>query len=279
MEHPHARGGRIITDDPARLFKALPRFSRHQGLRYGMLLRPGEALQARERLLNSCFTLGVRLNAGEKQALYKIFYNNLRHDLSPTAFGRAMWKLTKKASTLVQDHFGVALNLRKLKQPGSGIHAVIRAEQAPNPDSRVTVNPEARDALGMARLTLDWQFSAIDKHSVTGMMAGLDAELKRLGLGRVEPADWLADRDRLWQFDPLISNHPIGGYHHMGTTRMADNPRQGVVDADGKVHGIDNLYIAGSSVFPTVGWANPTLTILALSLRLAERLKSAASLH
>ncbi|MDT8406007.1 MAG: hypothetical protein RQ715_02045 [Methylococcales bacterium] len=172
MEHPHARGGRIITDDPARLFKSLPRFRRHQGLRYGMLLRPGEALQAREALLNSCFTLGVRLNEGEQQQFYKNIYNNLRHDLSPTAFGRAMWKLTKKASTLVQDRFGAALNLRKLKQPGSGIHAVIRAEQAPNPDSRVTVNPEARDALGLPRLTLDWQFSAIDKHSVTGMMAG-----------------------------------------------------------------------------------------------------------
>ncbi|MDT8406008.1 MAG: GMC family oxidoreductase [Methylococcales bacterium] len=84
----------------------------------------------------------------------------------------------------------------------------------------------------------------------------------------------MADRDRLWQFDPLISNHPIGGYHHMGTTRMADNPRHGVVDAEGKVHGIDNLYIAGSSVFPTVDWANPTLTILALSLRLAEHLRT-----
>lgn len=64
-----------------------------------------------------------------------------------------------------------------------------------------------------------------------------------------------------------------GAYHHMGTTRMADDPEQGVVNRDCRVHGIDNLYIAGSSVFSTGGWANPTLTIVALSLRLADHLK------
>ena len=92
------------------------------------------------------------------------------------------------------------------------------------------------------------------------------------GLGRVEPAEWLDGGSGAWQFDPVVSAHPIGGFHHMGTTRMADDPRQGVTDREGRVHGIDNLYVAGSSLFPTGGWANPTLTILALALRTAERI-------
>jgi len=64
-----------------------------------------------------------------------------------------------------------------------------------------------------------------------------------------------------------------GGNHHMGTTRMSDDPKQGVVDRNSRVHGMDNLYVAGSSVFPTCGSANPTLTIVALTLRLAGELR------
>lgn len=142
---------------------------------------------------------------------------------------------------------------------------------SPNPDSRVHLNGE-RDALGMPRLSLQWRFQDIDKHTVVRTMHGLGAELERLGLGRLEPEPWLAEPAVSWRTDPLISNHPIGGYHHMGTTRMASSPREGVVDGNARVFGIDNLYLAGSSVFPTSGWANPTLTILALTLRLADHL-------
>jgi choline dehydrogenase-like flavoprotein len=66
---------------------------------------------------------------------------------------------------------------------------------------------------------------------------------------------------------------PEGGFHHMGTTRMHADPKQGVVDAQCRIHGLDNVYVAGSSVFPTYGYANPTLTIVALALRLADHLK------
>ena len=75
--------------------------------------------------------------------------------------------------------------------------------------------------------------------------------------------------DPIWPVDPSIGNHPIGGYHHMGTTRMSSSPTSGIVDGDCRVHGYANLYVAGSSVFTTSGWANPTLTIMALAHRLA----------
>jgi choline dehydrogenase-like flavoprotein len=101
----------------------------------------------------------------------------------------------------------------------------------------------------------------------------LGARLERAGVGRVEPEAWLAEDGPPWLTDPLIGNHAIGGFHHMGTTRMASDPSAGVVDAHCRVHGVANLYVAGSSVFPTSGWANPTLTILALALRLADHLE------
>jgi choline dehydrogenase-like flavoprotein len=101
-----------------------------------------------------------------------------------------------------------------------------------------------------------------------------DEELRRLGKGSATPSDWLGDPDPQWPIDLTVGNHPLANYHQMGGTRMSSDPATGVVDADCRVHGYDNLYVAGSSVFPTGGWANPTLTIIALSLRLAEHLHS-----
>jgi choline dehydrogenase-like flavoprotein len=147
----------------------------------------------------------------------------------------------------------------------------VRAEQAPNPDSRVQLSNEV-DALGMLKVNLDWRLSSQDKETVAGVCKQLDVEFQRLGKGRIKPSQWLADPAPEWPVDPTVSKHPIGGYHHMGTTRMSDSPSQGVVDANCRIHDYANLYIAGSSVFPTGGWANPTLTILALTNRLAEHL-------
>lgn len=124
----------------------------------------------------------------------------------------------------------------------------------------------------MPRVKFDWRLSAIDVDSVAGLVDAVGRESRRLGLGDVEPAGWLANPDKRWVSDELVSAHPIGGFHHMGTTRMSSDPRRGVTDGWGQVHGLPNLHIAGSSLFPTAGWANPTLTILALTLRTADRI-------
>jgi choline dehydrogenase-like flavoprotein len=135
-----------------------------------------------------------------------------------------------------------------------------RAEQLPNPDSRVSLSDQ-RDELGIPLPRLDWRVGDIDRESITGWLTALDAALRSAGVGHVVPS---ADG---WEAGI------IGGPHHMGTTRMSRDPRLGVVDAHCRVHGVQNLYIAGSSVFTTSGYANPTFTIVALALRLAERLR------
>jgi choline dehydrogenase-like flavoprotein len=142
-----------------------------------------------------------------------------------------------------------------------------RQVQAPNPASRVTLGRE-RDALGMPRATLDWRLTSLDRRSFRAFYDVLGRELGRIGVGRVRMLDWVTSTDESW---PASLG---GGWHHMGTTRMHADPKQGVVDANCRVHGLGNLSVAGPSVYPTGGCANPTLTLVALSLRLSDRLRT-----
>lgn len=149
-------------------------------------------------------------------------------------------------------------------QPGE-VRVRSRCEQAPNPQSRVTLGEE-KDALGLPRAEVQWRLGELDRHSVKQANRILAEEIGRLGLGRMRRDPWLTTNDWDWP------ENLWGGCHQMGTTRMSDSPKDGVVDGDCRLHGIENLYLAGSSVFATGGCTNPTLTIVALALRLAAHL-------
>ncbi len=137
-------------------------------------------------------------------------------------------------------------------------------EHFPNPDSRITLDPDNKDALGMPRIRLTWVHGEKDYPHLERSVAGLADALGASGEGRM---CWSIERGKLLG----LSN---ASRHHMGTTRMHADPKKGVVDADLRLHEAKNLYVAGSSVFPTSGIVNPTLTILALVMRLADHLKS-----
>jgi choline dehydrogenase-like flavoprotein len=142
-----------------------------------------------------------------------------------------------------------------------------RIEQAPNPDSRITLATE-RDALGMPRAQLHWVLTPFEKYSIRNFYELVGRQVGQAAVGRIQLMDWLRDaNDHSW---PDTTG---GGWHHMGTTRMSDDPRTGVVDANCKLYGVDNLFIAGASCFVTAAAPNPTLTITALSLRLSTHLK------
>ncbi len=139
----------------------------------------------------------------------------------------------------------------------------ISAEQFPNPDSRLTLSSE-RDLFGQPRIRLDWRLQDRDMHTMRRGLTLFGRALATAGIGRLHlPRELAGD----FRFLVDYAAHP------MGTTRMSADPRQGIVDPDLKVHGIDNLFVASSSVFPTGSWYNPTLTIVALALRLADHLK------
>jgi choline dehydrogenase-like flavoprotein len=135
------------------------------------------------------------------------------------------------------------------------------SEQEPNIASRVYLDDE-KDKLGMRKLVLDWKLSNRSFNSSLRLMRLLDEHFRRYGAGHIEQE--LTEIEELPYTDAS---------HHLGTTRMSADPKTGVVDANCQVHGVNNLYVAGSSVFPTAGHANPTLTIAAMSLRLADYLK------
>lgn len=139
------------------------------------------------------------------------------------------------------------------------------SELPPHADSRIELTSE-RDALGLQRVRLDWKIPEQFYSSFARPRELLAQEIGRQELGRVQ-----FDEERLAD----LASHYHNSHHHMGTTRMHDDPKLGVVDRDARMHVIANLYVASSSVFPAYGHANPTLTIVALAIRLADHLKNA----
>ena len=145
---------------------------------------------------------------------------------------------------------------------------VIMLEQSPNPDSRVMLGDQV-DRLGMRRVKLDWRFTDLDRHTIRRTVEVLAEEMRKGGSVRLNP-------------DPAALNgewtegktHPVGWvWHHMGTTRMGTDPAKSVVDPNLKMHGMANFFVAGSSTFPSAPCHTPTISIVALSFRLAEHLR------
>jgi choline dehydrogenase-like flavoprotein len=165
--------------------------------------------------------------------------------------------LAQAAVDVTASSLGVESVRAKAWSMGCGI------ELAPDPDRRLTLTHE-RDALGLPRLKLDMRISDEDfaRYRLTMRELGrqlLAAKSGMVRLNRNTRAEWLAAMD--W------------GNHHMGTTRMSDDPKTGVVDANLKMHGVANLFVAGSASFPTYGSSNPTMNLIALTLRLADHIK------
>ncbi len=176
----------------------------------------------------------------------------------PGDISREFWELARDPVGAIAKGFG-----RLFRRRGLPRAVLLRAycEPAPNTANRVSL-ARSRDRLGRRRIRLVWRPAELEWKSIERTHELLNEAVRCAGLGRVERYS----RDT----GPAIE----GGKHHMGTTRMHSDPQRGVVDADCRVHGVDNLFITGSSVFPTAGFANPTLTIVALALRLAEHLKA-----
>jgi choline dehydrogenase-like flavoprotein len=142
----------------------------------------------------------------------------------------------------------------------------VACEQSLDPDNRVTLTEE-QDRFGLRKARLEWRLSDMDLRTIHTAALEVGRILAERDVGRMKVLDWIMNRDlpdgsQLW-----------GGNHHIGTTRMSVGPKEGVVDADAKLHALENLYVAGSSVFPTSGHANPTYTIIQLALRQADHLR------
>ena len=204
-----------------------------------------------------------RLHGGEKRtaATWLRHVRNIVFDPFDTLAFLWHW-LTKR--TLARRKFPSVVIQSRANRFSLDFHS----EQQPNPDSRITLIDQ-RDALGLPQIRIDWRYTDWDIDTVVKSLVVLKDEFARTGCGTLEYDEATLPEE--------IMRYGAYGGHHIGTARMGNDPRTSVVDADCRVHGVRNLHIASAAVFPTSSQANPTLTIVALAVRLAARLKQLAA--
>jgi choline dehydrogenase-like flavoprotein len=274
MDHPCAQGTstvdlRGLTHEQV---AHLMMFAEHVDPAYGKVqfrLTFSQRMQREERLLNHAlradFASSVHSTKGYRAArrlsarLRSKATDDLGQDISTSAASDVL-DVLKDSPALLQH------GLRRVRgsaQP-TCMYVHDQMEQEPDPRSRVTLDWSRRDRWGLPRLRLDWRVGESTYTSQARMHQLFKEVLHRAGIDSVQSS---------------ILEHPgvrpavTEMKHPSGTTRMSTDPAQGVVDPNMRVHGVENLYIAGSSTFPTVGHANPTLLIVALAARLAEHLR------
>jgi choline dehydrogenase-like flavoprotein len=272
MEHPHTKRELIVPT--RRLASGVYGEMFHSRAIMARMSLP-DALQRREKLLNYSANLHAVYIGQDSRgwlALRKAVLSLSRTRRSDPfirlpPYGRKGLSRRQILDMVRQfDRMSIA-GLLRLFQPNRFIKGFMlesKPEQAPNPDSHVTLD-DARDAFGLRRVKVDWRMLPIDRRTAVRGEEIIDAELRRLGIGSAAPLPQEEIED--WP------DNLEGGWHQLGTTRMHADATRGVVDPNARVHGMSNLFIAGGSVFPTCGTAPPTLTIVALALRLASHLK------
>jgi len=271
MEHPTGRIGKVETEAPADLWASFQKRFMKGDVPLAPLLRLSDAVQREREALNSIVTFKLQRDPRHGVALGNKLYHNLKHSLHPNRRGRALDHLYRGVRSWFHRTVREPFEHARARYAGAGLYLIVRGEQAPNPDSRVVLS-DKHDALGNRRADLDWRLSELDKHTARVFAEVFDGEMKRVGQRGVTPSGWLSEPGTAWPVDPTVGNHPIAGYHHIGGTRLGNDPKTSVTDPDCRVHGYANLWIAGSSTFVTAGWANPTLTLVAMAIRLAARL-------
>ncbi len=185
--------------------------------------------------------------------------------------------LAARHQTLLEERIG---NFRIILYFGAdAASAVVNLnwEQTPDEDSRITLNRDQVDPIfGQPVAHVDWRLNETDKRSAVRALEITLDYLRARGASQQEMITDVSGGAEEWTFLPEPGALETGD-HHMGALRMSASPADGIVDINSRLHGVDNLYVAGSAVFPTGGYANPTLTIVALALRLADHLKAESS--
>ena len=233
----------------------------------GLSLSPG--IQAHEGLTN-CAAYPVQLHARDDpwaalKRLTKGAGRTVMGDLATVA---------RSADMITSGLYERLVRKRGLPHRSTELRFDVMVEQQLNPESRVTL-AQQRDRFGQPLPRVNWKIGQCEIASVKRLAELISNEFVRVGLPKPALPDWITARENAL---PVFMDMA----HPSCTTRMGTDPRTSVVDADAMVHGIDGLFVAGSSVFPTPGHANPTLMLLALSIRLADHLKqrhAATQLH
>jgi choline dehydrogenase-like flavoprotein len=261
MQHPRVRVAEVsLKAGGVALQDLLNRFSVRSGTEY----ETGLALSDREQRSHGLLNASAILRYGPRPGSLRHAVQQMRsgvplrdvnltmppYGLQPVGLFREVWRHARGIHPLLAD-------------PVATI--VVDVEQAPDPASRIAL-AEDQDMFGLRKVRLDWRIADLERRTVAHFSGRIRKLFERHGWGAFVPIDDLE------QTGGLTCEHMLESYHHIGATRMSATLATGTVDADCRVHGLANLHVSGGSVMPTGGHANPTFTIVALALRLADRI-------
>mgnify|MGYP006286547751 CR=1 FL=1 len=265
QDHVIANCGHIETRRAADLWRRID-LARVRKLRWSGKFRIADRIQASEQVLNATARIVYDYEDSETVErlvrLYRMVARRAWSEARRDDIGYLVCNLPQVAGFGAR-HLGY--NLPGIVRPRS-IQLSCITEQVPDPESRVSLSNEC-DALGMRTARIHWRISEAERRTIYAVARICRDEFQRLDLGRLEIAPWLEGASISWR-DQVRDT-----LHASGTTRMADDPARGVVDSNCQVFGTDNLFVAGSSVFPTSGHANPVFSMAALAIRLGDHVK------
>lgn len=261
MQHPKGVHGQVILKKNCQNdFYIAPGIQENNLFRLsGVAIDP--SIQQREGLLNSAIMISplFQISGSRGAGLYHRVRANWRKRELGTTLGRLVdgaAELPLIAASAIKDSVTAAAQGKVCFRVSNNL------EQVPDPESRIELS-DRTDALGIPMLRTNWKIHDQDKRTLCRLHELIDQNLKRDSIGEMKS-----------RLDPDMKHWPVSysSSHDMGTARMHHDPRFGVTNADGRIHGLQNLYVSGAALFPTVGNTNPTLTLVALALRLADHL-------
>jgi choline dehydrogenase-like flavoprotein len=269
QDHLDVRAAEVIPIDKKRFSDAFDNIFLG-GFKYNPKVVLASNVQEAERITNVAGVFDFDSSVGEHLSHLKIFLRAIRNGARPpnlastpahlAALAKIWWPLIVR---YLKDH-------RIFNPADLGISLRLHCEQKPLSASRITLDEDKRDGHGMPLAVLDWQVDGVEVEAMSIFCERLGRELESQGLAQLKVDPRIVARD------PAILADACDTNHHCGGLQMGTSAAEGVVDPDCRVHGTTNLHVAGAAVCPSSSFANPTFTAMALALRLADRIGTAA---
>lgn len=264
QDHIVCGAATIEVANPAALHRSFDNvFSR--GLKYQPKIHLRPAVQEAEGTLNVAASFSFNSVFDSALGQLKMTARNLLRGRWQSATMSDLSHALRHAPLLAKQVLRYRLHERAYNPPDAVVGLLVHCEQEPESESRITLSDKV-DRLGVFRTRLDWRISDRELFSMRTLVQHATKALEKIGRVVADPA--------LMALDPAFRSKCGDGYHHMGGMRMSTSPDAGLVDLNLRIHGMENGYICSSAVFPTSGYSNPTHTLLALAVRLADHLTS-----
>jgi choline dehydrogenase-like flavoprotein len=259
--------GNVAAIPAESALKLQPRFANVylHGLKYHPKFRLALPSQQREAILNTAASITCIHSSELELRRAKAAARNLAHGRLPEIDWRDLGGILRQIPTMAELAYSYRMRRRAAWPKNSNFWLRVHCEQEPLSESRIEL-ADTRDATGLLQARVDWRVSPLEWNTIRCFAEEVKRTFAALGIGKIELIPELAREDGFRELTFDASHHDMGG------TRMAADPNQGVVDTDLRLHGIANAYVCSASVFPCSGFSNPTHTLIALAIRLADHL-------